>query len=366
MQGRRKLVLVHQFALPNVSGVTVMVEALLRLIPAVSPEIRAVGQSYQGFRRPDDLVAALSAAHDDGDCIIGINLHIEVGWDFTLELVRWCQRGARPFYLHVHDYWPHHRERVRVLTEEYGARLLAITPHIAEALAADGLPAGLLPVGVNIPARPRGRAVAPEGVGRRTVGCVGRIVPRKRFPDVVRGFCQAGLGQAAELYLRLPPSLVYSAEEDLALLCEVRSAAGACDGAAGAIRIEMAPHLHTDYSRWSAYVSASEYEGVSMTPIEAVLDGCPPLVSDIRPHRALVDTLFPGRADEFVFPVGDHLALAGLLRDEIRTGWRRAELASRQREIHDQVERSWSLRTTARAMAALASWTEPYGRDGSR
>ncbi len=349
----RKLLLVHQFALPSVSGVTVMVSELLRLIPTVAPQTDAECQSYQGFREPGDLVAALFAKHADTDCVVGINLHIEVGWDFTLELLRWCGRGGKPLYLHVHDYWPHHRDRVAVLTDQYGARLLAITPHIARALMADGFPAVLLPVGVSVAESPAGRPAAAASAAPRTVASVGRLVPRKRFPDIVRAFCHAGLGPAAELYLRVPPSLVYSPEQDRARLQEIQMESRAC-GTGQTIHVDHSPRVGTDYSRWAAYLSASEYEGVSMTPIESVLQGCPALISDIPPHRTLIDALFPGRADEFLFPVGNHAGLASLLRDEVQTGWRRAEIAGRQHEIHEQVERLWSLRTTARALADLA------------
>jgi glycosyltransferase involved in cell wall biosynthesis len=375
MGRRHKVTLVHQFALPSVSGVTVIVAELLRIIPAVAPQTCAASQSYQGFRRPDELITALEETHADSDCVVGINLHIEVGWDFTVALLSWCQRRAKPFYLHVHDYWPSHRNRVKVLTGQYDAGLLAITPHIAEALAADGFSADLLPVGVCVGDRPADLPAHAQ-TRRAIVGCVGRLVPRKRFTDVVRGFCHAGLGQAgggvgraADLYLRVPPSLVFTAEQDRARLAEIRAAAGACSDR-DAIHIDPAPRLGTDYSGWSAYVCASEYEGVSMTPIESVLDGCPPLISDIPPHRALAEALFAGRADEFLFPVGDHRALADLLRDEVRTGWRRAELAQRRDEIHDRVSRDWSLRTTARALASLTGdghrvVPSPFARDGA-
>src|SRR6266508_4601286 len=83
--GGRKLLLVHQFELPSVSGVTVMVSDLLRLIPAVDHETDVKCQSYQAFGEPGELVAAIRANHADTDCVVGINLHIEVGWDFTLE-----------------------------------------------------------------------------------------------------------------------------------------------------------------------------------------------------------------------------------------------------------------------------------------
>jgi hypothetical protein len=88
---RHNLLLIHQFALPSVSGVTVMVSELLRLIPRVNTETGVECQSYQGLRGPDDLVAALYAKHGNADCVVGINLHIEVGWDVTLELLRLVQ-----------------------------------------------------------------------------------------------------------------------------------------------------------------------------------------------------------------------------------------------------------------------------------
>jgi len=69
---------------------------------------------------------------------------------------------------------------------------------------------------------------------------------------------------------------------------------------------------------------------------------------------------------EFVFPVGSHVGLASLLRDEILTGRRRAEIAGRQHEIHEQVERLWSLRTAARALANLAKGIDTEGEGGAR
>jgi glycosyltransferase involved in cell wall biosynthesis len=347
-----KVLLIHQFELPSISGVTVIVSELLRLIPAVDPEIHAECESYQGFRTPDDLLAALCAKHADTDCVVGINLHIEVGSEYTLELLRWCHDYRKPFYLHVHDYWSHHRGQVALLTEQYGARLLAITPHIARALRADGFPAALLPVGVAVNEIPSARPTVSVHAVPGTVASVGRLVPRKRFADIVRAFCHARLGPEAELYLRLPPSLVYSDAQDRALLEEIQAESNACD-VGQAIHIDHSPQLGTNYERWAAYVSASEYEGVSMTPIESILQGCPALISDIPPHRAIIDVLFPGRAEDFIFPVGNHRRLARLLRDEVLNGWRRAEIASRQGEIHEHIERMWSLRRTARALVAL-------------
>jgi glycosyltransferase involved in cell wall biosynthesis len=345
-----KLLMIHQFALPSISGVSVMNADLLRLIPTAAPGIRVASQSYEGFKQPGDLMAVLQAQHADATCVVGANLHIEVGWGFSLAVAKWCQLLSKPLYLHLHDYWPHHRDAITVLQREFGARLLAITPAIVEELAADGFAAELLPVGINVSASPVA-VVAPAEP--KTVASVGRLVQRKHFADTVRAFCLADLGPGAVLYLRLPPSLVYTPEQDRARLREVRAELRACR-ARSVVRISRRPRLGTDYTHWSVYVCASEYEGVSMTPIEAAMQGCPPLMSDIAPHRAIVNVLFPGRDAEFIFPVGDCHALAALLRDEVLTGRRRAELAARRAQFHALIERVWSLRNTARALAALA------------
>jgi glycosyltransferase involved in cell wall biosynthesis len=345
-----KLLMVHQFALPSISGVSVMNADLLRLIPTAAPGIRVAIQSYEGFTQPGDLVAVLQAQHADATCVVGANLHIEVGWEFSLALAEWCRMLPKPLYLHLHDYWPHHRDAITVLERDFGARLLAITPAIVEGLAADGFAAELLPVGINVPVSPVPVAAPAEPT---TVASVGRLVPRKHFADTVRAFCLADLGPGVVLYLRLPPSLVYTPEQDRERLREVRAELRACR-ARPRIRISRRPRLGTDYTRWSVYVCASEYEGVSMTPIEAAMQGCPPLMSDIAPHRAIVDVLFPGRDAEFLFPVGDCDALAALLRDEVLTGRRRAELAAGRAQFHALIEHVWSLRNTARALAALS------------
>ncbi|HET7486946.1 MAG TPA: hypothetical protein VFJ85_03395 [Acidimicrobiales bacterium] len=344
----RRLLLVHQFALPRVSGLTITVAELVRAIGQIGAGAAASSLSFEDASDPDQIVARLDRDHGDAGAVVGFNLHIEAGWEHTLALAGWCRRRRIPFMVYAHDYWPHHRDAVAVLTETFGADLLAITPAIVSDLAADGFAARLLRAGVAVPARP---FAPPPRPGRaHTVAAVGRLVPRKRFADVVGAFCLARTAPEAELYLRVPPSLVYPPEQDALRLDEIRAEAAACQRR---VLIDPQPRAGTEYGRWAMYVSASEYEGVSMTPLEAVLQGCPFVLSDIPPHRAIAGTLFPDRAADFLFPLGDRRALASLLEHELGTGERRAEVWARAAEIHAVVDRKWSLRTTARRLVAL-------------
>jgi glycosyltransferase involved in cell wall biosynthesis len=348
-----RVLLVHQFALPRVSGLTITVAELIRSIPEIDPGVAASSVSYEQVGAPDELMAMLDRDHRDVDSVVGFNLHIEAGWEHTLALAGWCRRRRIPLYLYAHDYWPHHRDAVAVLIEQFGAHLLAITPAIVSDLAAHGFGAQLLPAGVALPVQPL--TAPPRSVADRppTVAAVGRLVPRKRFADVVGAFCRVKTKTKAVLYMRVPPSLVYPPEQDRERLDEIRAEAGACLRN-GRVVIDPKPRAGTDYRDWSVYVSASEYEGVSMTPLEAILQGCPFLLSDIAPHRAVVEALFPGRAGDFLFPLGDRAALAALLEHELRTRERRAEARDRAEEIHAVVGGEWSLRTTARRLVQLS------------
>ena len=342
------ILLVHQFGLPQVSGLTVTMAELARLIPEVAG-VRAAALSFDRFASPAELVATLERHHRETAYVLGLNLHIEVAWDFTLTMADWCVRTGTPCYVHVHDYWPHHRENVTVLVERYGAQLLAITPAISAQLGADGFAPDLLPAGIAVPLeRP---PLTPVPGGPPTVGAVGRPTPRKRLTDVVAAFCMAGL-DGVRLQLVVPPSLVFSDDQDRRRIEEIEREAHRCR-CPGAVTVDTTPRPGTDYTGWVAYVSASEYEGLSMTPLEAILQGRPVILSDIPPHRRIVEALFPDHPGDMLFPVGDRRALADLLQDELATGSRRLEVGMRGTELHGLLERDWSLRGTARMLAEL-------------
>jgi glycosyltransferase involved in cell wall biosynthesis len=285
--------------------------------------------------------------------VVGVNLHIEVGWKFTVALVEWSERLAIPFCLWIHDYWPHHKKSVRFLTVQHDACLLAATPAIRDALGADGFQAEIVPAGVPLPAGPEVSTVDPVSGSSKAIVVVGRLVPRKRFIDAVRAFSKARLDRKAAMHLILLPSLVYPAEHDEELIREIRAEAVQGGTSRGSIRIVREPLVPFDFSSYAVSVRPSDYEGLSMTPIESAYAGCPPLLSDIPPHRAIVEALFVMKPGDFLHPVGDHEALAVLLTDEIGTGRRRAELAARLPEVRETIESRWSLERAAGTFARL-------------
>jgi glycosyltransferase involved in cell wall biosynthesis len=344
-----RMLLVHQFELPRISGLTISVGELQRLIPEVDPRVTASSLSYEGAPEPADLVRVLDREHREVNSVVGLNLHIEAGWEHSLALAGWCDGHGVPLVLHVHDYWPHHRQAVATLTARFGALLLAITPAIVADLAVDGFAALLVPAGVAVPAWPA--VSTPPFPPPPTVAAVGRLVPRKRFADVVTGFCRAGTPPGSRLYLRLPPSLVFPGQQDSERLEEIAAIAAGARGRP--VVLDTQPVRGTDYTRWALYISASEYEGVSMTPLESILQGCPFLLSDIPPHRAIAEALFPDQPEDVLFPVGDVDALAVLIEHELRTGERQAQARANAPQIRRIIERSWSLRVTAERLVEL-------------
>lgn len=341
----QKLLLIHQFPLRSVTGVTVMLGEMLRLIPQLEPGIEVEYLHYEGC--PDG--AALEGRLEAGTapaCAIGVNLHIEAGWECSLALARWCAQRAVPLYNYVQDYWPHHFEPLRELTA-CGVELVGSSPFINASLAADQFRSGYLPMGAQLP--PPG----PARPGSRTIASIGRLVRRKRFPDVVRAFCGAGLDRTARLQLTVLGSQVFGSEQDALQLRLITEQIGRPGVRAEAIQLLTTPTVPPDYAGFAAYVLASDYEGFSMTPYEAAYAGCPPIVSDIPPHRFMAQALFGEHAGEFLYPVGDTLALGASLADELATGSRRRRLEADQEGIRRTIETGYSVRTTARAMVAL-------------
>jgi glycosyltransferase involved in cell wall biosynthesis len=347
---RTKVLFVHHFPLSSVTGVTVMFDEILRLIPSIGPGVEAAYQSFDAAPTPADFVGVLDTAHADATCVIGINLHIELGWDFSVDLYAWCRSRGVPAYAYIHDYWPHHRDNTRALVSEHGVCLIASTPFILDALAKDGFTSGLVPVGVPLPND------APTPAVRATpkvIASAGRLVPRKRFEDIVRAFATAQLGADARLYLRLLPSLVYPKEKDEELFRNLENEAQR-NGAAASVQLDRNATPKFDYAPYSIFVCSSEYEGFSMSVAEAPYYGRPAIVSDIPPHRAIVNALFGDRAADFLYPVGDYQALAALLRDEVASGRRSNLIAARRADIQATVQANWSLRRTARDLVRLA------------
>jgi len=357
-----KLLLVHHFSLTNITGVTVMVSELLRRIPAVDPGVEVSYLSFDDFANPGSLEEFLEHRHSDAACVIGANLHIEVRWDLSQALARWCACHSIPLYDNVHDYWPHHRDNLAQLVDRWKVSLAGASPYIIESLAAAGCESRCLPMGVQLPG-----GLASPRPSPKVIASVGRLIRRKRFPDVARAFCSAGLDKSEKLCLTLLRSQVFGAEQDYAQLSAIRNEIERPGVKRDAIELSFVPTVPPDYSSYSVYVCASDYEGFSMPPYEAAYCGCPPILSDIPPHRWMAGALFGERASDFLFPAGATEVLADLLSDEIATGRRQDWILADHARIRSTIESRFSLQTTARAFAQLCREAASFpGTTGSR
>lgn len=353
-----KLLLVHHFSLSHITGVTVMIAEILRLFPSIG----AGSASYLSFSgTPDDFTGKLNETHSDATAVIGINLHIEVQWEFSVALLKWCQARGIPVWVYVHDYWPHHFDNIAAIVE-MGGKLLASTVFLKESLAADGYAAELVTVGVPLPEE----SSSVQATARHTTPLIfassGRLTPRKRFYDIVRAFREAAFEDRATLYLRLLPSQVFDGTEDARQMHLIKKEIPEGYEETGRVCLDRVPSACAfDYRPYFAYVCSSSYEGFSMSPIEALYSGCPPLMSDIPAHRAIINKLLPDHAEEFLYPLGNTAALTRLMVNEAQTEERRNLIASHQALLRKIIETEWSLAKTARALAGLAGFPVRMG-----
>ena len=311
---------------------------------------------------PERLLARLRTASRGRLCMLGVNTHIERFWQRSLECYAFCRCEDVPAYIWAHDYWPHHEPSVRLLVRELGANLLASTETVRDGLANDGFSAEVVQVGISF-ANVVGDAYPSMATRPFVVGSAGRLVPRKRMLDVVRAFGRAGSRAQEQLHLRLLPSLVNSSADDDALFTELAHEATLLESAGSTVLVHRTASEQHDYRPYSIYVCASEYEGFSMTPIEAIYCGRPALMSDIPAHREIAAALSPDDPFGALFAPRDVDALADLLRDEALTGRRRAGLHARWDEIRDVIETRWSLRGTARTLLDVLTSFRPRSGD---
>jgi glycosyltransferase involved in cell wall biosynthesis len=346
-----RILLVHHFSLATVTGVRALIAELLWRIPMLAPGTRVMFEPYEASADAAAFVARLATQHREVTAVVGVNTHVDLKLDHTIAWLEWCRRTGRRAYLYVHDYWPQHGPLLASLVERYGCELLASTAFIRDAMRADGLHVVLVPVGISLQNLERGAPVARDPGGPRIVGTVARVVARKRLVDVVTAFCSAGLADRAKLRMRLLSSGVNPVERDDEIIRAIEAVAEAQPGRdRAAVILERSATDRADYRDYDVYACASSYEGFSMTPIEAAYSGCPPLMSDIPAHRAIATALFGEGAHEFLFPVGDVMALGHLMRDEIHTGRRGLYARSRLRDVRALVETRWSPAVTAAAL----------------
>jgi glycosyltransferase involved in cell wall biosynthesis len=348
LDSQRKLLLANHFNLTTICGTTVMFAEVMRIAPLSAPDVALAYESYEPYRSANDWRAALEVKHADAACVVSVNPHIEVSWDLSAELFSWSQARGIPAYVYAHDYWPHHKENLKILTKELGGRILASTPFLKHQLDAESFPSSLVEVGVPLPDVWPRTGASPSG---KVIASAGRLVPRKRLQDIVRAFATSGVDGTASLYLRVLPSNVFSATADDEQLGEI--ATEVARASLSNVTVDRSPGDPPDYSAFAAYVCSSSYEGFSMAVIEAAFHGCPPLMSNIPPHQRTARILFAHRAEDFLFPVGEHRALAAMIRDEVESGRRRAFLLSRLDEVRRAIAAHWSLARTVESLARL-------------
>ncbi len=179
----------------------------------------------------------------------------------------------------------------RALREHYRTRYGMSTPYICNGVAP------------YQPDESAGKAVDELGLtGARYLLFVGRLVPEKA-PDLLIKAFRRIVGDDLRLVL----------------------AGGSCftDGYEGELRelaatdprvlmlgnVDPVP-LQDLYAHASAFVLASNVEGMPLTLLEAASHGLPVLVSDIAPHREMVGTSSPGRR---LFERGNEDALVSTL-----------------------------------------------------
>lgn len=128
-----------------------MIGEMLERIPALDRDAQIGFLAYEDFSGPEAFVAELERSWHDTDCLIGSNIHIEVMWDCSVALARWCSEKNIKLYCNVQDYWPQHAEGLRTLVQDYGAELAAASPFLQKTLCDLGYPSELTPMGCQLP-----------------------------------------------------------------------------------------------------------------------------------------------------------------------------------------------------------------------
>ncbi|PRY26831.1 glycosyltransferase involved in cell wall biosynthesis [Aliiruegeria haliotis] len=161
---------------------------------------------------------------------------------------------------------------------------------------------------------------------------VGRLVPEKGFADLIRAYAIAR--PAARLVIVGGQSGSAHDAEIANLIAEK----GLQDHVilTGAIPREGVAAL---LSRANLFVLASHHEGLPIAALEAAAMSTPILVSDIQPNLDL------GLSSEHYFPVGDHEALARILRNswdstpeaDVLSDFNWARIATQTGRIYDSL-----------------------------
>jgi glycosyltransferase involved in cell wall biosynthesis len=172
--------------------------------------------------------------------------------------------------------------RLRWLTRQSAERAASVITisefskgELIERLGVDADRIHVIPPGIGAGRWERGASPEPPAPGPYRVLFVGSIFNRRHVPDLIRGF--ASIARAhADASLDIVGDNRSSPREDVARTI-------AAEGLAGQVRWHeyvTDAQLASLYAGARAFAFLSEYEGLGLTPLEALAAGVPPLLLD--------------------------------------------------------------------------------------
>jgi glycosyltransferase involved in cell wall biosynthesis len=158
--------------------------------------------------------------------------------------------------------------------------------------------------------------------------CLGRLVPEKRVHDVILAF----------RHIDFPGKLVIVGDDSSTdpYVSHLRRLAVA-DPRVVFTGLQRRPSVHALLKNAAFYVSASELEGLPMSLLECMQHGIPAVVTDIPPHRELLDAV---TGFESWFPPGDVDALQARMVALLKSYSRYLEVAEQSAELTER-EYAW-------------------------
>lgn len=213
---------------------------------------------------------------------------------------------------HGHDYerqkWNRFAKTILRLGESFSTlfadQVIMVSPSGAKDMAARFPKKSdiihFVPNAAALPPPPEGAADPLKELGLekgRYILCVGRLVPEKRFDDLIAAHEQAG---------DVPPLVIVGdADHDDDFSRALKAKASERVIFAGRRNHEALVQL---YAQCGLFVLPSSHEGLPISALEAMSVGAPLLLSDIQPNLDI------GLPSACYFPLGDRTALAARLQ----------------------------------------------------
>lgn len=315
------------------------------LFPAtVQPDPRII--RFEGDGTVRGCLTALRRALRDRDYDV-VHVHAPASAAVLLAACALERRSIDDVVFTLHTSWPNLRRRNRLLAA--GAFLAFPSVVACGQSSADSVPAYLrrlsrrvadvVPNGVDLdridralargtdPALDRNRSS--DGV---TVATAGRLTPVKEQATLLAAFAQVA---------RPHDRLLLIGDGPLRPELERKGAELGLPGRLELPGLLPREEVYRLLAEADVFVSTSRIEGLPVSVLEAMAVGLPVILSDIPPHREIVEAAGVAR----LVPVGDVEALAGALDGVFRMdGAERVALGVRSRQV---VENRFSLRSMA-------------------